>query len=243
MEEYENLYDKLREILGKDLSDLNIIESQIDVQLQNEYFEFSKKISEECGGDWAIEKAGYLDDPEYSIEVKKTLLARLATIENITAYKLIENYMNHPDDDLKDWGELALQESKMHLQSHLMDDAQVFISTGLGGRDNKLRYYLVLVERERNTFSKFQVDIIKKEFTYGIEKLGGEIEDYDSSGYLAAFMLLLPIKCPIRNAFNDVIEECNQFGNFLNNNCIITNVKKLTFEEVKAFIEDNNSHE
>ncbi len=242
MKDSENLYDKIRELIGKHPGNFNILEDTIDVDLQVEYFEFSKRISQEYDGDWALDQVEFLADPDYSMEGKKQLLARLATMENVAAYRAIESYARNPDDDLREWSVLALQESKMHLESHLLEENQVFISTGLGGRDNKLRYFIVLIARNRQKLNEFQKEIIQSEFDYILKSYDAEVEEFEASGYLASFTLLLPIQHAVKEVFSDCIRECNQYGDFLRDNCIVTNVKKLTFTEVEEFIEKKNDH-
>jgi len=241
MKDSENLYDKIRELIGKEPGNLNIMEDTIDVDLQVEYFEYSKRVSQEYDGDWALDQVDLLCDPDYPFDGKKQLLARLATMENVEAFRAIESYARDPEEALKDWSALALQESKMHLESHLLEENQVFISTGLGGKDNKLRYFVVLIGRNHQNFSDFQVKIIQNEFPYIMKKYEAEIEEFEFSGYLATFTLLLPIQFAVKDVFTEGIYECNLYGDFLLENCIVTNVKRLTFSEVADFIEKKNS--
>jgi hypothetical protein len=233
----ENIYDKIRELIGMVPGNVNILEDTIDVDLQVEYFEYSKKMLHELDADWAMEQIDLLQESDYSLMGKKQILARLATMEDVSAFRAIEAYASKPDKELRDWSQLALQESRMHLESHLLEESQVFISTGLGGRDNKLRYFVVLIARNGTALTEFQNRIIQDEFPFILRKYDGEIEDFQSSGYLAAMTLLIPIQYPVNDIFTEGISECNQYGDFLKENCIVTNVKKLTFDEVAAFIE------
>jgi len=41
MEDHENIFDKIKELLGSLPSQLNVLEEKIDIELQLEYFEFS----------------------------------------------------------------------------------------------------------------------------------------------------------------------------------------------------------
>jgi hypothetical protein len=233
----ENIYDKIRELIGMVPGNVNILEDTIDIDLQSEYFEYSKRISSELDGEWALDQIDLLQEDDYPVKGKKQILARLATMEDVSAFRAIEAYANEPDKELRDWSLLALQESKMHLESHLLEESQVFISTGLGGRDNKLRYFVVLIARNESVLTEFQNKIIQDEFPFILKKYDGELEDFQSSGYLASMTLLVPIQYPVNDVFTEGINECNQYGDFLRENCIVTNVKKLTFDEIKAFIE------
>ncbi|MEX0981999.1 MAG: hypothetical protein WD577_13505 [Bacteroidales bacterium] len=237
MKDSENLYDKIRELIGTSPGSVNIMDDIIDVDLQVEYFEYSKRISTEFDGEWALDQIDLLQDSDYPLKGKKQILTRLASMEDVSAYRAIETYAGDPDKGLRDWSILALQESRMHLESHFLEENQVFISTGLGGRGNKLRYFVVLIARDRRVLTDFQKKIIQEEFPYVLKKYEGEVEEIDFSGYLTTMLLLIPIQHPINDLFSEGILECNQYGDFLHENCIATNVKKLSFEEVEAFIE------
>ncbi len=47
---------------------------------------------------------------------------------------------------------LAFQENKMLLESSLLDENQILISTGLGGKGMKLRYFTVMQTFDRKGF-------------------------------------------------------------------------------------------
>ena len=53
-------------------------------------------------------------------------------------------------------------------------------------------------------------------------------------------LLLLPLKTELQPLFAGIIDECNQYGNFLHENMIITNVKKLTDEEIMHLLHAKN---
>jgi hypothetical protein len=237
MEDHENLYDKIKEIFGVIPRNFNIMEDTIDVDLQMEYFEFSKKMSQEFDEQWVKSQLPVLHDPDGFLAVKKQVLARLASMHDVASYRAIESYMEIVEPELRDWCTLALQESRMNLESHLLEENQILISTGLGGREDKLRYFFVLIARNRETLSDIQLRIIKNEFTEVLKKYDAEIEDSNASGYLATFQLLLPIQHPVKQVFSEGIDECNQFGDFLRETCIVTNVKRLSFKEIEEFIE------
>lgn len=242
MKENENLYDKIKEMFGQDPGSFNIMEDNIDVDLQLEYFEFSNKVSSEYDSNWALDQVDMLSDQDIPIEDKKLILARLATTDDVRAFRAIEAYMDNPDEQLRDWGTLALQESKMHIEGHLLEENQIFISTGLGGKNGKLRYFVVLIARGRRNLSEFQLDIIQKEFPYILKAFNAEVEEFNSEGYLATIQLIIPIQHSVKKIFTRAIRECNQYGDFLRESCIVTNVKKLSFDEVTGFIEQKKDN-
>jgi len=169
--------------------------------------------------------------------VKKEILARLATIEKVECYRIIESFVKEGEESLQKWALLSLNESRLQLESKIMDENQVFISTGLGGRDQKLRYFVVLMTRTRSDLTPTHQMVIQNEFEYILRKFGAEVEEVNFSGYLSTITLLLPMNYSLRTVFNEAIQECNRYGDFLNDDFIVTNVKTLSFQEIKEFLE------
>jgi len=239
MEEHENLYEKIQEILGGSPGNLKILEQQIDMDLQVEYYECSRKLRTEVEEQWAVVQAKYLNEPGYSTQVKKEILARLATIDKVECYRFIEATLGSADDSLRDWALLALNESRMLMESKLLEESQVFISTGLGGKEQKLRYFVVLVSRTDMELNPTQQKVIANEFDYILRKYDAELEEINFSEYMATLLLLLPMHYSLKVVFQEAIIECNKYGDFLKDDFIVTNVKTLSFKEIKDFLERN----
>jgi hypothetical protein len=240
MEEHESLYEKIREILGGSPGNLKVLEQQIDMDLQMEYYDTSRKIRKEKDEAWALEHLQYLGEPGYSVDVKKEILARLASIARVECFRAIETFLDSADEPLKTWAVLSLNESRMVLESKIMDENQVFISTGLGGKDEKLRYFVVLMTRSRVNLSDTQQMVIKNEFEFILKKFDAELEESHFSGSLATILMLLPMKYSLKAVFKEAIDECNRYGDFLNDDFIVTNVRVLSFQEIEEFLERRN---
>ncbi len=237
MEEHENLYEKIQEILGGTPGSMKILEHQIDMDLQVEYFECSRKMKLEFDESWAFDHMQYLFEPGYSEDVRKGILARLATIEDPVCYRAIESCARYAGEPLRDWALLALNESRMHLESKLMEENQVYISTGLGGREQKLRYFVVLMSRTRADLTPTHQMVIRNEFDDVLKRFDAELEEIRFSGYLATILLLVPMNHSLKMVFSEAINECNNYGHFLNDDFIVTNVKTLSFREIRDFLE------
>ena len=143
--EGENIYDKIQEIFGQVPGSFSILEEQIDIDLQMEYFEVSRLAKKDLDKALTLNEKDEIFNPELDRSKKKALFARLASLENVGAYRTIEKYLKEDHQDLRNWAILALQESRMLLESTLLDENQVFISTGLGGKGSLLRYFIVLI--------------------------------------------------------------------------------------------------
>ncbi len=73
-------------------------------------------------------------------------------------YRAIESFIEEAEEALGFLGILALNESRMLLESKILDENQVFISTGLGGKDEKLRYFVVLMSRTKAGSDAYTAD-------------------------------------------------------------------------------------
>lgn len=238
MEDNENIYDKLKELFGDLSANLNVLEEKIDMDVQMEYFELSKKLKKSVNSDEVLSLSDQLFVENIPFEDKKELLTKLAQVGRVEAYRLLEGFVSDPPAGLRDWSILALQENRMLLESKLLDENQIFISTGLGGKGTKLRYFVALVGKSDKPFSSFQKRIIKNEFEYNLVKYNSELEKIDYSDNIASVLAVVPMNKTIKSVFEEVINECNHYGDFLQKDFIITNVKELTFNEIRAYLQE-----
>lgn len=91
---------------------------------------------------------------------------------------------------LKKWAIIALQQSRMLLQSTLLDDPGVFISTGLGGQGLLLQYFCVFFYRVPGDLPSFQQNTLKNEAETAINNAQGCIESTEFKGNYAVMLLL-----------------------------------------------------
>lgn len=238
MDEQEQLSgEELQEFLNNIPEEFNILEEEIDINLQMEYFELSRKVKkDETGFDIIQKDSDLLYREDTDIETKKILLAKLASFDEPMAFRIIEKYLNECESEIKDFVKLAHYESKSQLESSLLGENKVFISSGLGGKNNKLRYFMVLFSKNIELFSDTQKKVINNEFEMSINNCDGVMEKADFDGQYVKIMLLLPLKVDIKTTFKNTIKECNQFGDFLKDNFLITNVKTLTNSEIEEFL-------
>ena len=235
--EEDSIYKKIQDAISSLPDNYSILEEQIDVELQLEYFNYSRELKAGFSEAMIMEHQPDLFDPLIPLNEKKNLLVLLASQEKVEAFRTIEKYVENPDPELRSWSILALQESRMLIQSSLMDEQQVYISTGLGGKGKKLRYFVVFIAKEDHAeFSASQRKLIRTEMEFSFKKHEGELEEFESKENLAVGVLLLPVKCDIQNVFSSIINECNQYGDFIRPDIIITNVKRMSIEEIKQFI-------
>lgn len=234
--ENEFSYSKIEELLENIPDNYTILEEQIDINVQMEYFEQARLVKDDLDEDSVMESVDNLYDEAMSSDDKKKLLSQLASIDDVKAYRLLEKYAQVADESTKDWAILAVKESKLLLESKLLEESQVFISTGLGGKGMLLRFCMVFMAKENKELSDVQQKILKSELEFALRGSEGEIERIDFDKELTRLMILLPIKAPIRTMFKQALAESNQYGDFMKNNFFVTNVREMSFEEVRRHV-------
>ncbi len=239
----ENIYQKIQDIFGNMPSKFSVLEEEIDIEQQMEYFEFSKLHKNDIPKNKILENKEELLNPKISIYDKKLLLVQLASLEDVPAYRAIEEYLKNPDKELKNWAVIAAQESRMVLETSLLEENQVFISTGLGGKGRKLRYFIVVIYSKNKEIGNVQRKVIENEFNFVLEKYDSEIEIIQHSNFFSKVKALIPINIPINEVIKRAIAECNQYGNFLEIEYIITNVKVLDDKEITDFLNKKKKKE
>ncbi|HPR33983.1 MAG TPA: hypothetical protein PLK12_17910 [Prolixibacteraceae bacterium] len=235
----EEIFENLQEILSKLPDHYQILEETIDVDVQKAYFELGQSITIDPEQDQPGRLIQQLNNPGSSLHEVKIILQKLAAIDSVEAFRAIEAYNQQPHPKLRSWAILALQQSKMLMHSSLLDEQQVFISTGLGGKDDKLRYLLIFPYtqiEEGISLMPLQKKSLKNELTYFLSGHRGEVEKVQFSDRFATAMVLLPLQAPIPDIVGNILTECNQYGNFLSEDVLITNMKKFTKKEISELI-------
>ena len=235
----QNLYDILNEYLEIGSDSISLLEEPVDLDTQMEYFEYKRDRNEMLSADEIISKKDQIFADDISTEGKKLLLVQLASIGNVEAFRTIEKYLKNPDDSLFKWAYLAFLESRLLLESTFLDENKVLITTGLGGKGLKLRYFIVFFTGDGSPISRFQQRIIENELKYAFYRHGAEIEDLIFEDGFAYFVTVVPIQIAVQKFFTEILRECNTFGSFLFNDFIISNVKKLSVEEIRELLAIN----
>ncbi len=235
------VYQKIQELLSKKGQAVTVLEEQVDMKMQKEYFNFSKELSKKLDKNLVLKEKDLLFEDSTSIDKKKELLSSLAKIDNPEAYRAIESYKDINDEELKQWTILAIQESKMVLETSLLGEAPIFISTGLGGKKNMLRYFVVLVNNEESDFQDWQKTLVSKEIAFVVKDVVGEIESIAFDVDKVLIKTLLPIDKSVKDVFTNAIKECNELGGFLMESFIVTNIKILDSEEIDDLVQGYRS--
>lgn len=237
--EYGLMFDKLKRMIEEDPDNVSILEEVIDVNLQMKYFKVSVKAKKDLDVDGVLSMKDNLFDTEMPLKDKKKLMAQLASVNKVEAFRTLEQYSLSPDKELRAWSVLALQESRMLIHAVLLDKSPVFISTGLGGRNNKLRYFVVFVTRNGESFAPVQQSLVTGELEFIGKKYQAEIEEVKFHPNYATAVMLIPLRESVKDLLTSVINSCNEYGEFLFPSFMVTNVKRLSHKDIHKAIKES----
>ena len=239
----DRFYERLQE-LKVDGTKVSVMQDSIDISIMPSYYKISKKIKKELDDDYDYLSDVYkLYDPETDVETKQKLLCSLASFEKPEYFNALKKFKDFAPAELKDWAIVATQESKMFLETALLDTQTLYISTGLGGKEEALRFFIVLFHTDEQPFSDSQKQLIEKEFAFSFGKETGEIEEIVFEKSYVKIVSLLPFEKHIYTLVKDIVEECNNYGNFIKSKLLVTNVKKLSNEEIELLYKKIDSDE
>lgn len=225
---------------------IHILERQVPVEEQMRYFRASERWKKRAGGllpaydeECNLWYSKLTDKEEAkSVEEKKELLLNLANSKNPVSFRLLKQYVSDgPNLEVENWAHLALMEIRISLESDYSDERQIFISTGMGGKGTKLRFYVLLLSAGQKPFEPYQRRVVEREFAYSFSQARWEIESLRVAENYVELLLLIPISGDVRKVMGDTIRECNEYGHFLSGYYTITNVRPLSEKEIREILE------
>ncbi|MDD2474868.1 MAG: hypothetical protein PHI32_03040 [Dysgonamonadaceae bacterium] len=238
MKEWNDILEKLRASINEQgIDSFHIIEELVPIEEQMEYFKYFDKLRGENKSFVRNEEIATLFSPDASIAEKKKSLVLLSSIPDVKAYRSIETYQSSPlEPELKNWSSIALVGSRIILNSELSGKQQVFISSGLGGHNNKLRFFSLFTSPSRENFSDLQKEIIDREFKFQLENNDVDLEVFDIKSNYFSILMLFSFDMDVRAILKAAIDECNKYGDFIENKFLFTNVKVLSDSEIQQFL-------
>lgn len=235
----DDLLAKLRETLNEQgIDSFHILEELIPIEEQMEYFRYFDRLRIENSPFVRDEEVAILFSPDQSMERKKRSLTLLASIPNVGAYRSIETYHSSPlEPELLHWSAMALISSRIVLSSDLSGQQQVYISSGLGGHEKKLRFFALFTTNERLELTDLQKEIVEREFPFQLQKAEVVIEKLEIKERYFTILMLFPFDKDVKSSLNAAINECNQYGNFIDQKFLFTNVKVLNENEIELLLQ------
>jgi len=235
-ESFENYINELGE-------EYELIDKDIPIKVQMEYFKTAQKAFEKFDSfeenEFNIKLDEWIEElynKEAPLDKKKELLVILASLEEVNAYNAIKEFEKTAEGEVKHWAKLALQQSKLTLENSFLDKKKVLIASGLGGKGDKLRYFIVLIKRSPETFTETEKMVVKNELSIALHENNGELEKIYFDDYFVSALVLYDIKKNIIDLLNETIVAINEYGDFIREQFLVTNVKVIPKEEIKETV-------
>ncbi|MDR3245407.1 MAG: hypothetical protein LBT50_03130 [Prevotellaceae bacterium] len=231
-------YGEIMEFLSKLNCKFKVVEDKINPKIQAEYFKYSNSFSRD---ELSADEAQKLTDCLYNLSIaeseKKKALTLLSHLGTVVAYRQIEKYHNDcQSEELKQWSALALQECGMFLENSLLDENISLITSGLGGLQDKLRFYYLILPLPDKLFTVAQQDIIEKELDFAATEFNCIVETVDLSDEYVGLTALIPMTVAIAKFVNTAIEKCNELGGFVLEGYFATNQEIPDENKIKHII-------
>lgn len=241
MKSFDNMLNQLKDSSGEMKENMHMLNEIVPVEEQMKYFEYSKSIQKNKERPRSDQDKNFfiakLFTPDINIEDKRYYLVMLAGIIDVTAYRAIETYHSSPlEPELSYWSAMALAESKILLDTEFSEEKQYFVSTGLGGKNKKFRYFMVFATGDRTEFTEFQKENLIREIQFQFKKKDIEIEKFEfKSNYLKA-LILCGLNHNAPECLENIVKEINQFGPHLDKNFLLTNVRQIEDVEIEKLL-------
>lgn len=233
MESDKNVFDEFQKALQKAKGNLHILKSAVPVEKQMEYFRYSEQIRANRSEETVDDHIATLNSGQASYEAIKRAMAFLAVSGDVKAYRALEQYSKDPGDKLlSDWATLSVLQARITLDTELSDEKPVFISTGLGGEGSRLRLYAFFKSEGLRPFSKYQRDLIQKEIPFHIHRCDGRVEEIIIKKNYFSVLFLIDLRTDLKTLLLAAVNECNEYGNFIQTNFIVTNIKKFDQDDI-----------
>ncbi|OAV69079.1 hypothetical protein Barb4_01859 [Bacteroidales bacterium Barb4] len=244
MRREDKAFRMFRESFNNAEGRFHLLEHRVPVEIQKEYFTYSERMRRSKSfaplSDAQTEVLyAQLQTGEASVAEKKYMLTSLAVSCSVKAFRMLEEYAGQSEPDVADWACLALAELRIALETELSGEKQMFISTGLGGKDGKMRFYVLFLAEKNVPFKDYQRRVIEQEFPYMLAQAGCETESLTVGSQYVELLSLIPFRTDIKSLLEGLIAECNQYGNFLSYRFTINNIKELTQEEINEAVREN----
>ena len=241
MKKDKRIFEELQQSLAGLDGSLYVLDTTIPIDKQMRYFRYTEEIRKRDTEKTLEEHIEMLNSNEATLKEMKDAMAFLAISGDVKAYRALENYSKETsDEDLNEWITLSLIQAKITLETEFSEEKRIFISTGLGGSGSKLRFFSFFKSTDLKPFSGYQRDLIEKEFSYFIAQSQGKTEEIKIEDNYFTLLFLIEFHTDIKNVLQRAVNECNQCGNFIDENFIITNVKVFDEEDIQRELKIKN---
>ena len=234
----ENRDERDQEFLGDMPERFSITEEEIDPIIYQEFYEYLSKLPiGEDDEDRVLQEGARLIDATVQVREKKEIIVRLAQLGTVKAYRLLERYLGQADGEFKHWGRAGIRHCQMLLEGSLSDKSVGRISTGLGGKDNRLRYILIVGLLKPASLPE-QKRLIEEAFHQTCQHHHSAAEGFKFTISYVQVSLLVSMDIPVGQVIDESIQAINERAPCLHERYFVTNVNQPTEEEVQQYLSE-----
>ena len=231
--------DEIKKILESIPEHFKILESRTDLSIHKDFIKLTEKLSsQEFNENELINESEKLFNNSTLNDLKIELVIKLGFSGIVKSYKILERFHNECDKELKTWAVLALQESYILLENQLTDSNSGYISTGLGGKNNCLRFFFVIFSKTCNPFNIIEKKLINTEFEITSKELDSEVELINFHNDYSCLTILISMDVAPDTIIMNSINKCNELGEFIIPHYFVTNVEIPSQKEISGIIKE-----
>lgn len=231
-EEGDDALNQIRNFQGT----IKVMETAVVPAVQQEFFRLNHDISGIPDDKELPILCDLLFEESVSEENIKSILVKLTNSTEVKAFRSVERFALEAEGELRSFALLCLEISRMRLENSLSDEEVGYIAGGLGGFDQKLRFFMMVFPSGEEGFTSRQLQLTQDEFRTAFESVGGVPEVFDAGPLFLAMVFLLPVTVDFRPEAEKCLKEINQYGNFLFPAVYATNVEIPTYPQILDII-------
>ena len=230
--------EQIHELLNGMPEQLQVFKKGIPPQTQQAYLEYSANVDT---GTYAnqdtVTKGKKLFHPDTTIEEKKKCLISLAHEGTADACLVIRKFLEaSEDEELKEWGALALEESWLLVESDLFEKPTGMVLTGLGGEEDRLRYFFAVGVKERRIDFP-ETPNIEQRISLVCGEYAAVLEELRIFDAYMSVQILVPMDVAVGEVIERIIIESNRENEWLEGEYFVTNSEIPSVEQILRYLE------
>ncbi|MDR3189370.1 MAG: hypothetical protein LBT94_09355 [Prevotellaceae bacterium] len=213
---------------------IKVVDLKLDMKVQMEYFAFLSAAAREYGSgessmEALMERAFDAGAPP---DERKRILAWLSCSEEVEALRALEQYEKSCPEEMKGFVAICVYQCRTGIESMLLDERHAVVVSGMGGKDDKIRYFAALMTLSGQPWTTTEQHLLREELVLTSKEHDAVVEVLEFSGKYAKMLFLIPITLPPITVVRSAKNASNELGVFISPQEVITNVSRLSDEEL-----------
>lgn len=215
---------------------IKVIDLTIDIKTQMEYFSFLSEAAQSYkSGELAEAVSKQAFESVASLDERKRMLALLSCSEEVDVLRTLEQYEKRCPDEMKDFVKMCVYQCRTSIESALLGEQHAMVVSGMGGKDNKIRYFAALATLSGKAWSDTEQHLLREELMLTCREHEAVVELLEFSGRYAKMLLLTPLTLSPAIVVRSAKNASNALGVFISPQEIITNMSRLEDDQLDRF--------